>query len=243
MAFDVHAFVTALRADPEAKEAVRRELLTDELLGLPVLVAQLAARVDQLATRLGQLTERMEDGFTKVATALAGLADAQAGTKRGLAELADRPAWGDLSRVAGTAYEVYALHTPRVVAGAVGAAPGTVRRISDGELDAVLDAAEAAGRLSHEETEDLGLANRVFLWERPGQHPVYCVVEASITANAEDVETVMRRARLLARAGVATQPVVIGDRAEPDAAAAMEAGQVGWRRIPEPPVPRRNQPA
>lgn len=239
MSVDVHALLAALRADPEAKEAVRRELLTDELLALPALVAQLTMRLDQLTVRVDQLALRMEDGFTKMARALVELTDAQAGTERRLTELADRPAWGDLSRVAGTAYEVYALHTPRVVGGAVGAAPGTVRRLVDGELDAVLDAAETAGRLSHEETEDVGLANRVFLWEHPGQDPVYCVVEASITVNSDDVDTVMRRARLLARAGVVARPVVIGDRADPDAAAAMESQQVVWRRIPQRPVPGR----
>ena len=57
MAVNVAALLAALRADPAAKDAVRRELLTEELLALPVLVAQLATRLDQLTAQVQELVQ------------------------------------------------------------------------------------------------------------------------------------------------------------------------------------------
>ncbi len=140
--------------------------------------------------------------------------------------------WGDLSHLTGQDYERYVLRTPRAVAGAVGAAPGTVHALAMADLDALLDTAETTGLLSHEETEAVALANRVFVHERSDTPAVYYVVEVSITARAHDVARAVARARLLARAGVDARPLVISDQVAPDALGDIEAKRVAWRRIP-----------
>ena len=50
--------IRIMREQPEARDAVRREILTDELLELPELFATLTKRVDGIAARLDTLTKR-----------------------------------------------------------------------------------------------------------------------------------------------------------------------------------------
>ncbi len=52
--------IRIMREQPEARDALRRELLTDELLELPELFATLTKRVDGIAVRLDTLTERVD---------------------------------------------------------------------------------------------------------------------------------------------------------------------------------------
>ncbi len=52
--------IRIMREQPEARAALRREVLTDELLSLPDLFATLAKRVDDIAERLDTLTRRVD---------------------------------------------------------------------------------------------------------------------------------------------------------------------------------------
>ena len=134
--------------------------------------------------------------------------------------------WGKL-------YEARALRTPFHVEDAIGAEPGTVRPLSAAELEALVNPAVVAGALPREERAALGDANGIFVWDRgPGTAPVYCVVEISATVDAHDVARATQRAAWLAKTGVATRPVVMGDVVEPDAQPAMEAQRVAWQRVP-----------
>ena len=225
MTVDLSMLLTALKTDPAARDAIRREILTEDLLALP---ARTDARFAEMGTALAQLATRVDQLTVQVAA----LAVAQASTDERLSQLIAQPAWGDLSRLTGDAYEAYVLRTPRAVAGAVGAAPGTVHPLGVADLDALLDAAESAGHISHEEAEEVGLANRVFVCQGAGTPPVYYVVEASITAKPHDVERAAKRAQLLARTGVDARPVVISDHVAPEAQPDIDAHTVAWRRIP-----------
>ena len=53
--------IRIMREQPEARDAVRREILTDELLELPELFATLTKRVDGIAARLDTLTKRVDE--------------------------------------------------------------------------------------------------------------------------------------------------------------------------------------
>ncbi len=55
MAADLHAILTALRTDPDTREAIRRELLTEELLELPALVAKLVKAQEWTQGRVSNL--------------------------------------------------------------------------------------------------------------------------------------------------------------------------------------------
>ncbi|MHB8325500.1 MAG: hypothetical protein ACYDEA_06450 [Candidatus Dormibacteria bacterium] len=126
-AVDLRALLTALRTDPEAREAIRRELLTEALLGLPARMelgfATLAARLEQLAERVEQLAERMDQ-----------LTAAQTTTEKQLGQLAARlderldRLDGYVGSLRGAVYERAVLR-PRMVAGAVCASPGTLRAL------------------------------------------------------------------------------------------------------------------
>ena len=209
MVVDLDALIRAVRSNPEARDTLRRELLTEEVLELPALVAKLV-----------KAQERTEERLSEVKT---------------IAQRAD----GRVGDLWGKQYEARALRTPFHVEDAIGADPGTVRPVSAAELEALLNPAVVAGALPREERAALGDANGIFVWDRgPGTAPVYCVVEISATVDAHNVERATQRAAWLAKTGVATRPVVMGDVVEPEAQPAMEAQRVAWQRVP---VQRRHK--
>ena len=238
MAVDLDALIRAVRTNPEARDTLRRELLTEELLGLPGLVAQLTARMDQLTQRVDQLGARM-DQLTKrvdqLTAGMEGLTASQAQSEKRLVRVAKQaePADGRVGDLWGKQYEARALRTPFHVEDAIGAAPGTVRPLSAADLEALVNPAVIAGALPREERAALGDANGIFVWDRgAGSAPVYCVVEISATGDAHDVERAAQRAAWLAKTGVATRPVVMGDVVEPGAQPAMDTQRVAWQRVP-----------
>ena len=62
--------IRMMREQPEARDAVRREILTDELLALPDLFATLTRRVDTLTERVDKLTEHMAEMDNKLGVLL-----------------------------------------------------------------------------------------------------------------------------------------------------------------------------
>jgi predicted nuclease with TOPRIM domain len=80
---DFHDLVRLLETHPEWRAELRRLLLSDELLELPQLVRELAAKVDALA----EAQTGAEERFSQVEAALANLADAQARSEAHLGQL------------------------------------------------------------------------------------------------------------------------------------------------------------
>ena len=277
MTVDLDALLAALKSDPAARDAIRREVLTEDLLALPGQVErtaartdtrfaelgvalahlanrmdELAARVDQLAARVDQLTARMEELTARVDQLAARmdqltarmdqLAEAQSRTEDSLARMIARVdvMGGEVSNLLGADYEREVLASPDGVEEAVGAPFGTVRRLTGDELTAHLSKALSEGVITPQAARDIRRANGVFVWDRgPSAEPVYCVVEASVTAQARDVERAKRRAAELAQTGVETVPVVLGSRSDPEIEPAIAAKQIAWQRVP----PRRGAPA
>ncbi len=249
MTVDLDALLAALKSDPAARDAIRREVLTEDLLALPGQVERLAAHTDALfaevgialaglASRMDQLTARMD----QLASRMDQLTEAQAQTEDTLARLIARVdvMGGEVSSLLGADYEREVLASPDGVEEAVGAAFGTVRPLTGEELTAHLSKAISEGRVTPQAARDVRRANGVFLWDQgPNDSPVYCVVEASVTAQARDVERAQRRAAQLALTGVQTVPVVLGIRAAPEIAPAIEDKQIAWQRVP----PKRGERA
>ncbi|MHB1500648.1 MAG: hypothetical protein ACYCYK_05705 [Candidatus Dormibacteria bacterium] len=220
MAVDLDALLAALKSDPAARDAIRREVLTEDLLALPGQVERLAAHTDarfaELGAALAQLTAQV--GSLAVAQGRMG---------------------GEVSRLVGAEYEAWALRTARPVARALGAPPAQVHPISAGALDALLTAAEDAGGLAPDAADDLALANGIFVWEPgEGRPPVYAVVEVSVAAKSGDVARAVTRANLLAKTGVTSRAVVLSDAVADDVAHDMKAHHVGWQRV----APRHAMP-
>jgi len=116
----IEQLLRLVREHPELREALRRELLSEDLLALPARVdqrfAELAQRIEELAARMAELAdritflatrqERTEAGLARLderlerlearadtqVQAIAALLDAQQATERQLATLAERMA-------------------------------------------------------------------------------------------------------------------------------------------------------
>ena len=185
---------------------------------------ELIARVDQLASRMDQPAE------------------AQSRTEDTLARMIARVdvTVGKVSNLLGAEYEREVLAAPDGVEEAVGAPFGTIRRLTGDELTAHLSKTLSEGLITPQAARDVRRADGVFVWDRgPSAVPVYCVVAASVTAQARDVERAKRRAAELAQTGVETVPVVLGSRSDPEIGPAIAAKQIAWQRVP----PKRGEPA
>ncbi|HUY98120.1 MAG TPA: hypothetical protein VMW47_10965 [Verrucomicrobiae bacterium] len=205
MAADLQAILTAIRTDPETRDTIRRELLTEELLDLPALVAKLV-----------KAQERTEERLSEVKT---------------IAERAD----GRVSNLLGADYERQeAVRSVWSIEAAVGVAPGTLRPITIDALRPQLAAAVEAKTLTPQAADAITKVNGLFAWGPvPGQVSGYVVVEASLTADHTDVERALARAADLERVtGVAARAVVLSDQVARDAAEAISQRRLAYARVP-----------
>lgn len=205
MVVDLDALIRTVRSNPEARDTLRRELLTEELLELPALVAKLV-----------KAQERTEERLSEVKTT---------------AERAD----GRVSNLVGADYERHeAVRAVWSIEAAVGVAPGTLRPITIDELRPQLAAAVAAKTLTPQAADAITKVNGLFAWgSGPGQVSGYVVVEASLTADHTDVERALARAADLERVtGVAARAVVLSDQVAKDAAEAISQRRVAYARVP-----------
>ncbi|MDA8332022.1 MAG: hypothetical protein M0027_12660 [Candidatus Dormibacteraeota bacterium] len=249
MAVDLDALIRAVRSNPEARDTLRRELLTEDLLALPGQVERLAARTDarfaEVAERLEQLAGRVEQlaaAQVRTEERLEQLAAAQTRTEERLAEVQTiaKRANGRVSNLVGAEYERQeAVRAVWSIEAAVGVAPGALRPITIDELRPQLAAAVAAKALTPQAADAITKVNGLFAWgPAPGQVSGYVVVEASLTADHTDVERAVARAADLERVtGVATRAVVVSDQVATDAAESIRRRRVAHVRVP----PRRHQ--
>ena len=217
---DIRAIVRAIADDPEAKAELSRLLSSDELRGLSVEVGRLAEgqratqeRLDALAATVQELAEaqraiqqqlaELVQAQRAIQQQLAALALAQANTQEELRSIVDR-----VGGLTGFMVE----HEYRVKGPArFSKIARRLRPLTYEEIDTILDPAVQRGALGEAQAEDARLAD-VILCGRTKENAseVYLVVEASALIDAGDVERALRRAGLLARAGVETVPVVAG---------------------------------
>ncbi len=214
---DLAAVYRSLREDPEAREELRRLVLTDELLALPAVVARLAQRVDQLAERMDQLAERMDQ-----------LTAAQQRTEQRLEALIDQVRSID-GRVGWLEGAVLEDRVTRRASSYFQRIARRIRVLDSPELDDILEEAVERGVLTDEEAVEVRLADTVVRARREGAD-VYLVVETSRTVDLGDVERARDRARLLERTGTAALPVVAGRFIGPAAEEGAELMRV-WRVI------------
>ena len=101
--------------------------------------------------------------------------------------------------------------------------------LSGDELNTILDRAVAAQSLTEEDVDEIVWADAIVRGRRreDGQE-VFLVVETSWGVGPYDVQRADRRAKLLAKAGLTTLPVVAGMWLTPDGEAAARAMKV-WR--------------
>ncbi|HXH10026.1 MAG TPA: hypothetical protein VNP04_09745 [Alphaproteobacteria bacterium] len=260
--------IRLLEERPEWRADLRRLILSDELLTLPELVRELTQAQQRTEGRVGRLEEallalteaqqrtearvgRLEESmdslraetnrrFQELATAQAVLSQHMDDFREAMRSMEERYAivTADLGELKGSDLERCYRERPfayfsRLIRQA--------HALTGDELNAVLDRAIAEGQLSEEEAEEVSWADAVVRGRRREDgREVYLVVEVSWSVGPDDVERAASRAAVLAKAGVATVPVVAGRRITSDgevAARAMKVWQVTDGRVVAPEEP------
>lgn len=200
-------------------------------------LGQAQERTEERLERLAEAQQRTEERLQGLAARVDELAQAQTRTERQLAALGGR--LDQLTRVVeGLVEQVSALtgHVDWLRGDAIewryrerpAAYLSRIARrmhlLSPAELDDLLDAAEEAGTLSHEEADKIRAADGVFRGRRASDRTeCYVVLEASVGVGLSEVERARERADLLTRTGVQALAVVGGTWVVPEAQQAASA--------------------
>lgn len=220
-----------LRQHPEWREAVRREVLTEELLDLPALVRRLSETVDRLA--VGQ--ERVTTDVERLTETVARLAGAQerltsdverlTADVRELARIVARLD-GRVGNLEGWRYQARFNVRAR--------ATEIIRRpveINLADLETALDARDRGVLTDDEWKQLLSLDFLLKGWAGPGRDAPERLValEVSQVVDSRDVQRARDRAAILTRTGLVAIPAVGGRRLTRDAATLAE--QLGVRTL------------
>ena len=253
---DFNDLVRILEEKPEWRAALRRQVLTDELLALPEQVASLRAETErrfqeltaqvaelataqkrteeqvitltaQMATLTTQVTELVE-AQRRTDGQIAELIEAQKRTDGQIVELTQvvRTLVDDVGELKGDALENR--YRNRVFA-YFGRLLRRAHVLSPDELTSLLEEAVDSGALSEAEADEVALVDLVVRGRRREDGTqVYLAVEVSWSVDLNDVERAIRRANLLAKIGTPTMPVVAGRRATDEAKQLARMEQV-WQ--------------
>ena len=206
--------LTALESDPHLREALRRHILTEELLNLPVTVASLAKHVETIALAVGQLQTDMTSVKQEMVEMRADIASVKgemvemradiASVKEDVGQLqrGQNIQTGVLSEAAGAAYENTAIRlAPRLLRRHLGLTETVLfshyPEGRHGNLKAMAEAVPRDQAAASEALEDLMETDMVFKAKGLAGEDVYIVAEASLTVQASDVVRARRRAETL----------------------------------------------
>ena len=251
---DFQDLLQLLDQHPEWQAELRRRVLTDEFIELPVLVrsltegqaatnAQLATltqrvdtltqRVDAIAVQLSVLTDRV-DLLTQQIAALVESQRVMATRIQSQGQRLDA-AVGDLLEFR---YE-------RRAGGYFSQLARKIKVVDRSALADLLDDAVEQGRIAEGDRNDVSHADLVLTGQRREDRvDVYLVAEVSVAIDVDDVRRADDRASVMARLGRPAMAVVAGERiaSEPaELAAARGVWQVlnGHTSPPEDPHPAR----
>ncbi len=190
-------FLRALREHPEWRQAVRTEILGEELLSLPDLVKensrQIAENSRQIAENSRQvaaLTERMDENSRQIAALTERMDRVEAQIAALTGEV--RSLRDDVGDLKGRGLEEDLRRGPRRFL-------TQYRGIRAMDYDERYDMTDVIE--SESERREVNNLDAILVGNDPGTgQQIYVVVEASWTPNRRDLERVRRRAELLARA-------------------------------------------
>ncbi len=225
----------AMERNPELRDALRRHILTDDLLELPAqvkalteTVAALAETVKVLSETVAVLTkdvEAIKADLSSLTEKVNSLAEKVSGLTEKVDSLTDSHEamridldriGGHVSNLLGTDYEStvarYADRLARRHLRLISPAVTTRARGPNATLPLpVGDQAAEAGRISWDEADDLALSDVIVAALTEAGEDVFVVAEISMTVQQKDRENATRRADILQRAtGTSTIPVTIG---------------------------------
>ena len=225
----VNRIIAELEARPEVKPMLLRALLTDEFLLLPVKVDRLMDDVSELKgdvselkagqARLEERQDRLEGDVSELKAGQARLEERQDRLEAGQARLerGQQRMGGQLSNLTGSQYQRHVAEIGyRLVRRELGiqdahlleadSAPGK-RMIID-----ISDAAEAVGRITVAESDEVILSDVILTGVDEASQPVQVLLEVSLTVQQHDIERAETRARILEKAtGIRTLAGVVGE--------------------------------
>ena len=238
----------AMERDPALRDALRRYILTEELLQVPARLDRIEGDIgilkegqarleeDVAALKEGQLRleegqARLEQRVDRIEGDVGILKEGQLRLEEGQARLEQRfdRIGGDVSRLTGADYESHvATYLPRFLRRKLGInATVFATQRNNAALTKLLDEAESQGLIVPEDTDEVEQADLVLTADGPAD---YLLAEVSITVQQDDVDRATERSRLLAKAtGRTVTPFAIGAREEPG----LHRGHVQVVLIPE----------
>ena len=206
--------IRLIRGSDGLREELRREILTEELMQLPVRF-----------TKMEQDVGTLKDDVAGLKDDVSGLKDGQARIEQYVADLRTGLAQvsGQIGRLSGNEYQAWAIERSRRL----------IRRMHRMEMGTVLHSgrppsptfdaeilipAIRSGRITRDEADDLEDADCILRLEDPDKETVYAVVEISITVQETDRVRAARRAEIFSRAiEIEALPYVVGEQEEPPA--------------------------
>ncbi len=238
-------FLRALRENPEWKDAVRAQILGDELLKLPIQFNEFKDRMEKFEVRMEQFVERQEEfnqrqeefnrnvvaRFDEVDARFDGVdqfIERQEAFNRNVTARFDRME-GDISTVKGG----HARSVGRESAGIIAAdlEMEYVRTLTQLELDRIYR--QAAGRLTTNELRSFRAADLVIEAVQDSE-TVYIPVEISFTADRRDSDRALRNAELLTRfTGRRAVATVASVRNDQHVAGLVESHALHWHELDE----------
>ena len=244
---DLRDLLEILRTMPEWKEALRRELLGDELLALPGLVRKLMAAVEEMNRRLARVEQdiaemnrrltRVEQDVevlkadvevlkadVEVLKADVGVLKADVEVLKADVEVLKADVGvlkTDVATLKGDSLERKYRERPFVYFRRI------VRKskvLTDSEIEELLSQAQASGALSEADVDEISRLDVIVCGRRITDDSVaYLAVEVSAKIDDYDVERAVRRAKLLAKIpGVVAIPVVAGEQLAPEGRRALK---------------------
>ena len=242
----VNRIIAELEARPEVKPALLRALLTDEFLLLPSKVDRLMDLVPAVET-LQQDVSQLKEGQVRLTADVSELKEGQARLEQrqdrlegGQARLerGQQRMSGELSNLTGSQYQRHVTRIGyRLVRREMGIQDARILHADPefGESTAIRigDEAEAEGRITADENDDLMLSDVILAGVDDASHPVQVLLEVSLTVQQHDIERAEARARILEKAtGIRSLAGVVGESIpEEERKRAQERG-VAWITAP-----------
>ena len=218
-------FLRALAENPQWREAVRAQLLGEDLLQLP-------ARFDAFVEEQKQHNDRMDAFIERISA----FVEEQRRVNDRMDRRMDRFN-NDIGQVKGGHARWSTIHeAPSIVLGLnLERSLGLkyIRDVTMAELAAMAHNA-AGGDISTNELRSFSRADLVIEIEDASGDTCYLAVEASFTATQRDASRAMRNAALLTRfTGLPAHPIVSSVRNDRNAQAEIAAGNVWWHELEE----------
>ena len=219
-----------IRKDDDLRQELRKEILTEELLQLPI-------RLTQFEQAVGERFDKLDHDMTEIRSGVAELKGSVAELKGNVDELkgdvdelkgdvdelkgGQARIFGHTSHLMGNAYETSAIEqSRRRIRRLLGMEKATIvhasRRPSDDFENEVLLPAIRQGRISRQQADQLEDADVIIRCEDPDGSLVYAVAEISMTVQNHDRARASERAHILNLAtGLRTLAYTVGQQEAP----------------------------